>query len=1272
MASVAALARPGEPLTAQAPLLADRARLWRMLSVVHAQRGAQAAFELPLMVDLDGRLVSGRLLAVAPDELALTRGLPLRARVAEPAWADGAREVSDELVPDLAAQPWLVELAAAAREAEAPAEVPALADDAGLDCLFAWILRRRAELEADAQALGTLGNARVIPAADGGLRCARELLDSVERGFTLPEDLDLDAWRAAPRVPEAVRAWFRRVYDLERGRRRQLTAILVDAHRDAVAREDGAHSASLLGVLARLWPAPAPGDAEQAEVFEWAVRNHKLRRLRVETEGGAFEQVAKLLTPTAEERELLARFVDGPLAPFTSARYGEPETLGLLRRLGAARGLDGKRLGALLRDGDGLLEGADATLALARYVAGLAGEDAELSRALRLDKSAWIPDGRGARRSPGELYWPDPEVETLIGSDRSLFPHPELFHTVPESISEQLPFRRSGDARLGHVLAELARRQEVGAPATTLVWLDRQLEAGAIERGPVRAAFEGTPLLYDDGGVLRRPAELIVEPGEPWIGTSRRPWSDGAAYVHLARALRVPARVGPAEVAAWVASIGEALDVSDGAELLARDPELGPRLGRCLTLMAEREASPFREMLLVVEGGDGPALVRVTDPRLALPSPSQLVAVARGQGVPVVMPEVPPGSAGRAVLAWLRRCGVVELGALWSPDALPERLPGDVTPAHAVKAGALAGRLGGAVSVRVVEALERTGRLAGTPVRFAVDVAFDAARQRVVVTIRGLDDLDGARAAMEAAEPPRPAPEVPPLRLPEPAPARRPPPTRPPEEPAVSPASRESLWSRVTSWFGDDEEPAAEARPESDPAAEQPERPVSFSDHSRWFEPKEAIDSQLRDGRAWLQDRTGQPEYGFGFSPSSLPFPHRYAPQAICGRFQPGTQRWLPARHPVEWLEPGREGAFAIGLRGRVPRGESVFPLPLYTRVVEITGDGVRVLRGRGGRVVVVAREPTVVSGRLELDQAPRFEGAEERMPTVGPLLEATAPDGELPDEALGFAEELRVSDEPLLQRALAVRAFVQRRYRYDPSYLEDAAVAQWLRRVTRGRPNVHIAALHAGADDHHLGAGVCYELGVLACELMRRAGVPAAVSSGWTWEAGTVADPDHLWAMALLPSDVGPRWLPIDPSTTRDGRPLRVGRRPAGPWRADTPAQTTPPPEEAEDLDRPRSAPREQRRGRGGAPRGPRGPSGAAGRGQRQHRQRPAGSPRKRKRPPIGELMRVIRHLSELSGEPVDSDNLIARCRALLEDPGAAREVLEAFEASSRAEDDG
>jgi hypothetical protein len=202
--------------------------------------------------------------------------------------------------------------------------------------------------------------------------------------------------------------------------------------------------------------------------------------------------------------------------------------------------------------------------------------------------------------------------------------------------------------------------------------------------------------------------------------------------------------------------------------------------------------------------------------------------------------------------------------------------------------------------------------------------------------------------------------------------------------------------------------------------------------------------------------------------------------------------------------------------------------------------------------------------------------------------------------------------------------------------------VAGWLREVTRGRANVHVAALHAGGDGRHLGRGVCYELNVLLCELLRRLEVPAAIATGWTFSGGALAEPDHLWAMALLPSPEGPRWLPLDAATTRAGRPLQLPRRPPGPWRVKPPRRASLP-------KGPRLEAEPKRRRRGRREGGVRAPGFGHSRPE----------PERPRALPIAELVRLARHLEARTGELLgDREELRRRFEDLLADPKRLTEL--------------
>jgi hypothetical protein len=304
-----------------------------------------------------------------------------------------------------------------------------------------------------------------------------------------------------------------------------------------------------------------------------------------------------------------------------------------------------------------------------------------------------------------------------------------------------------------------------------------------------------------------------------------------------------------------------------------------------------------------------------------------------------------------------------------------------------------------------------------------------------------------------------------------------------------------------------------------------------------------------------------------------------------------------------------------------------VLPVPLHGAVASLELDERARWLAREPAALLLADEDVDVDYRVTLGEVPAFadeDGAADGLPAE--LFAPTAPDGELPPEAHDLLARLAAAEVGPVSRALEVRDFVRTNYRYDPSYLEDGELARWLERLTRGRQNVHLALLHASRDGRSLGGGVCYELNVLVCELLRRTGVPAAVATGWLLDEGALSEPDHLWAMALLPTTAGPRWRALDAASTQSGRPLRVPRRPAGAWRVGEAARLRPP--AAPDL--------EARRAR------PQAPTELALR--------------------AGDLARVIEFVQAPAGTAAPGA-LRRRCRELLEQPEARRRLLARLE---------
>jgi transglutaminase-like putative cysteine protease len=420
-----------------------------------------------------------------------------------------------------------------------------------------------------------------------------------------------------------------------------------------------------------------------------------------------------------------------------------------------------------------------------------------------------------------------------------------------------------------------------------------------------------------------------------------------------------------------------------------------------------------------------------------------------------------------------------------------------------------------------------------------------------------------------------------------------------------------------------------QAQPPDHDKSEDPTQEWAPPTHKNWFRPRSDVQQQLRDHSRQRADAENPPGYGFAFAPAQLPVPYLYAPAVLAERFEMRGQRWKAQALEDEWRQGQREKGFIVSFHGRVPRGEVTIPLPLYGRLGDIDDSSdLRLIKRPGQLPLLIVGRDRDLRFQVIFDRSPNFQVSSQLGEIPDELLKKTVPDSELPERALAFIETLKARDWSYWKRSMAVRDFIRDSYRYDPTYLEDPAIARWLADVSRGRANVHLAALHSGRDARHMGRGVCYELNVLACELLRRAAVPAAIATGWTFDRGFVSAPDHLWAMALLPSDLGLRWWPVDASTTTEGRPLHGFRRPAPRWRA-------------------RKAKQKKRM--------PKEPSWSTAASSENH------SPTGARQAPTSELVRVLRHLNKEMGAPkVSEARLRNQCRALLSNPAKVKELWE------------
>lgn len=1255
-------ARPDQPLNAQVSWLASPQKLARWVALMDDDH-------LPLGVNARRELVSGPLLVASEEEATLARDLPLEARLALPGWAEPLLERAPRRLSRLPARHLLDALLEESREACRVEEHPRLHDPEIRGALYLWLERQAEVLATDPTARGRLGSAHLFLTRAGRLVRADQLLMS-GRHAALAEELGLLERCPHEALSETLLTQLNRLFDLSRRGLATWMEALVQGMREAASEGQGERTLALLKALHDTLESATDTPAEYGE----QVQRFKLRKLKLETHTGDFDEARKLLHIAPLDATLLDRFLGASGPARLHPRYLEPVLEPLLSAMDTREELP---LGVLREALANTTLTPDAAVARAAFIARAAAQKPALIHQLELAQRAWMSDGEETLRTPSELYWPTHEIHTLIGERPELFPHPEVVHTAPAEVRQRLPFADRDAIKLSDLLVHVHGE---GLDTTALDWLEQSLRQGKLNPRACAVALGQAPVFPADDGTLRAPGELVCDPDGPlYFGRLWAVWSDGLRYSKLASTLKIAPRIGSAEVRRFLAQLATRLNTTP--TLLDDHRELALGVPRCLAFLAREDAEPVVPLpLIATHITEGSLSLAASDAEdVALPLPSELAQAAREAGAPLRLAWVTEDAGGR-VSAWMRRAGLRPLEALVTLELLPSRLPGDRSSTHQELLERKRERLGHVVlalaeiapdamvpvehvTVALVEGLERRGQLLGTPVTYAAQLAVelkrgtvrvvwtppalhdnaalaaalvdalcqpDAPRARLIasaVSLLNAPDLNQLAAAKKRALNPEPQPVVP-------EPKVEPPPETPPED-----EPSDGLWRRFKRWWGSD----------GDKDVSPEEKSVETRPRERgrdWFQAREAIDAQLEDNTRWVEDRFHRPEFGLAFAPENLPLPWRYAPQSIASSFDRRAQRWRVLEHPGSWSSASpteRHVAFS----GMLPRGQVMVPVPLYASLDRIEVSGAhRSLSTRDGKTLLSVKEDSSCQGQWRLEEAPRFLDTDHlEVPVDEALLQSTAADGELPSEVLDFVDAQRADAAPWRVQALAVRDFVREHYRYDPTYLEDAAVARWLKNVSRGRDNVHLAALHAGRDARHLGRGVCYELNVLVCELLRRLAIPAAIATGWTLDRGQLDAPDHLWAMALLPTREGPRWMPLDAASTREGRPLHAAQRPAGPWRVQPPERGEPIPEpDADEF---------------AAPPPMRGSSRGQGRPSSRGSASRSSGRRSRRVLPVPELIRVLRYLERKTGEPLADDDLAKLARELLEQPETLRQKI-------------
>jgi hypothetical protein len=350
-----------------------------------------------------------------------------------------------------------------------------------------------------------------------------------------------------------------------------------------------------------------------------------------------------------------------------------------------------------------------------------------------------------------------------------------------------------------------------------------------------------------------------------------------------------------------------------------------------------------------------------------------------------------------------------------------------------------------------------------------------------------------------------------------------------------------AIVNRLSTWFGWKTPAANETPPTPEANPDEPEwaRPTGNSLSTDPY-----VRSQLWQTREIRERLKSTPATSWlSFNPGRLESPHAYSIHTLGARFDPISQAWLPGDYQHQRLDPITPKALGqVFFQGTLAPGEVRLPVPLYARL-----DGpIEVLEGApenldiagtdsmgGLTVAITGNQPISVRYSVLLSAPPvplqRKVDPQRRQALLAPTLPLQALPNAL-GEWIGKNRGLPLSPFELTQR---VKTFIQAHYVYDEFFRELPEVMEAARRLEKGVGNHHLQQLHAGGNAKILGRGVCYELNILVVEVLRHLGIPALAATCHLHDKGLVERPDHLVALALLESNLGPFVLPIDAAST-------------------------------------------------------------------------------------------------------------------------------------------
>ncbi len=587
-------ALPGKPLSAQPYFLSSIDRVLRLYEVA----GTRSKVELP-SIDAAGNLTFAKLFYTDSETLALLAGLPVLAQVLHAdltAYFDLLKDKQNQLsgIRNQMAKFWnkVISTHDASSFQKLPPEVVIAALPLNCDAerrirFYRWLLSNKISIFEDKNCVAKLIETPLFQTKKGNLVRPTDLVFDDD----MP-DLGID-WLPGPDIPKPLIDTLKIHLDVGRLNLDDLIRRHVVPAYEA-ATESGEHVQA--GILLT-WLAKRLINRPESETRR-LLKGKKSACILIEASDGSFHLPEKLLLPAPEIRAFVSELWEELPQP-SELRYSE-DVYPFLVSLGVSTtpNLD------LVAEKLNSIATRNHSLALARivyYAKQIYGEGL-FKRIPTLRTAAWLSNGDGALKSPGELYVRAYEIETLIGPFADLYIDKTEEEILGPDLIKALGFKDITSVHKSEILNHLeyraGRKEQISQRA--YAWLDQSAGIGDLTAADYNRIFADKPSILTDDGEYELHTKVIGTRAFQLFGNLRGYWTRGwRSYPSLCKLLGITEGTTPQAVQNFVEEVGSEVKKNGSKDLLKREPALPLMLTSCFAILSRKGIIISRDLPVI-------------------------------------------------------------------------------------------------------------------------------------------------------------------------------------------------------------------------------------------------------------------------------------------------------------------------------------------------------------------------------------------------------------------------------------------------------------------------------------------------------------------------------------------------------------------------------------------------------------------------------------------------------------------------------------------------